>query len=147
MSENRTPPGFTREQALATAGEIGRGTFLERIELEWLEVGLDRLVARIPVAGNTQPYGILHGGATAALCETVGSFGTSIHVGLDRRPVGVQLSVNHLRAVREGHVTATGVPLHVGRTIALWEIRVEDDGGRLVAVGTLTLVIRDAVPG
>ncbi|HEX6262072.1 MAG TPA: PaaI family thioesterase [Actinomycetota bacterium] len=147
MSENRTPPGFTREQALATAREIGRGTFLERIELEWLEVGLDRLVARIPVAGNTQPYGILHGGATAALCETVGSFGTSIHVGLDRRPVGVQLSMNHLRAVREGHVTATGVPLHVGRTIALWEMRVEDDEGRLVAVGTLTLVIRDAVPG
>lgn len=147
MTENRTPPGITAEQALDTAREIGRGTFLERIELEWLEVGLDRLVARIPVAGNTQPYGILHGGATAALCETVGSFGTSIHVGLERRPVGIQLSVNHLRAVREGHVTATGVPLHVGRTTALWDLRVEDDEGRLVAVARLTLAIRDAAPG
>lgn len=141
------PPGVTREQALAMAAEISRGTFIERIELEWLDVGLDRIVARIPVAGNTQPYSLLHGGATAALCETVGSFGTSIHVGLDRRPVGIQLSVNHLRAVREGHVTATGVPLHVGRSTALWDVRVEDDEGRLVATGRLTLAIRDAAPG
>ena len=141
------PPGVTAEQALDIARDISRGTFMERIELEWLEVGLDRIVARIPVAGNTQPYGLLHGGATAALCETVGSFGTSIHVGLDRRPVGIQLSVNHLRAVREGHVTATGVPIHVGRSTALWDVRVEDDEGRLVATGRLTLAIRDAAPG
>ncbi len=141
------PPGVTAEQALDIARDISRGTFMERIELEWLEVGLDRIVARVPIAGNTQPYGLLHGGATAALCETVGSFGTSIHVGLDRRPVGIQLSVNHLRAVREGHVTATGVPLHVGRSTALWDVRVEDDEGRLVATGRLTLAIRDAAPG
>ena len=140
------PPGVTPEQALAMAAEISRGTFIERIELEWLDVGLDRIVARIPVAGNNQPYGLLHGGATAALCETVGSFGTSIHVGLERRPVGIQLSVNHLRAVQEGHVTATGVPIHVGRTTALWDVRVEDDEGRLIATGRLTLAIRDAVP-
>lgn len=141
------PPGVTLEQALAMAAEISRGTFIERIELEWLDVGLDRIVARIPVAGNTQPYGLLHGGATAALCETVGSFGTSIHVGLERRPVGIQLSVNHLRSVREGAVTAIGTPIHVGRTTAPWDVRVQDDEGRLVAVGRLTLAIRDAAPG
>lgn len=147
MTENRTPPGVSAEQALATAREFGRGTLLERLQLEWVEVGLDRIVARIPVAGNTQPYGILHGGATAALCETVGSVGTSIHVGLDRRPLGIQLSVNHLRSVREGGVTATGVPVHIGRSTAVWDVRVEDDEERLVAVGRLTLAIRDAVPG
>jgi 1,4-dihydroxy-2-naphthoyl-CoA hydrolase len=147
MTENRMPPGVTAEQALNIARQTSRGTLMERLELEWLEVGLDRVVARIPVAGNTQPYGLLHGGATAALCETVGSFGTSIHVGLERRPVGIQLSVNHLRSVREGHVTATGVPIHVGRTTALWDVRVEDDERRLVAVGRLTLAIRDAAPG
>lgn len=147
MTENRTPPGVSAEQALATAREFGRGTLLERLQLEWVEVGLDRIVARIPVAGNTQPYGILHGGATAALCETVGSVGTSIHVGLDRRPLGIQLSVNHLRSVREGGVTATGVPVHIGRSTAVWDVRVEDDEERLVAVGRLTLAIRDAAPG
>jgi len=147
MSENRTPPGVTAEEALGIARDISRGTFMERMELEWLEVGLDRVVARIPVAGNTQPYGLLHGGATAALCETVGSFGTSIHVGLERRPVGIQLSVNHLRSAREGHITATGVPVHIGRTTALWDVRVEDDEGRLIATGRLTLAIRDAAPG
>jgi uncharacterized protein (TIGR00369 family) len=103
--------------------------------------------ARIPVVGNTQPFGLLHGGATAALCETVGSVGTSVHIGLERRPVGIHLSVNHLRAVREGSITATGVPVHVGRSTALWDMRVHDDAGRLVAVGRLTLVIRDRAPG
>ena len=141
------PPGVTAQQAVDIAKEISRGTLMERIELEWLEVGLDRVVARIPVAPNTQPYGILHGGATAALCETVGSVGTSVHVGLERRPVGIQLSVNHLRSVREGAVTAIGTPIHVGRTTALWDVRVQDDEGRLVAVGRLTLAIRDAAPG
>lgn len=147
MSENPTPPGMTEEQALEAARAFTPGTLLERLELEWVEIGLQRIVARIPVAGNTQPYGVLHGGATAALCETVGSFGTSIHVGLERRPLGLQLSMNHLRSVSEGHVTATGVALHVGRTTALWDVRVEDDEGRLVAVGRLTVAIRDALPG
>jgi 1,4-dihydroxy-2-naphthoyl-CoA hydrolase len=147
VETNRLPEGVTPEQALVLARDLGRGTLMERIELEWVELGLDRVVARIPVAGNTQPYGLLHGGATAALCETIGSIGTSIHIGLERRPVGIQLSVNHLRAVREGSVTATAVPVHVGRTTALWDMRVEDDEGRLVAVGRLTLAIRDSAPG
>lgn len=138
---------MTAEQALEAARAFTPGTFLERLELEWVEIGLERIVARIPVVGNTQPYGVLHGGATAALCETVGSFGTSVHVGFERRPLGLQLSMNHLRSVRQGHVTATGVALHVGRTTALWDLRVEDDEGRLVAVGRLTVAIRDALPG
>lgn len=147
VPENRMPEGVTREQVLEVAQQTTRGTLMDRLGLRWEEIGLDRVVASMPVEGNTQPYGVLHGGATAALCETVGSVGTSVHVGLERRPVGIQISVNHLRSVREGAVTATGVPLHVGRTTALWDIRVEDDGGRLVASGRLTLAIRDGVPG
>ena len=122
------------------------GTMIPRIGLEYLEVGPDRIVARIPVEPNVQPYGMLHGGATAALCETVGSFGTAVAVGLEKIVTGVELNVNHLRAVRTGHVTATGVPLHVGRTTAVWDMRVHDDEGRLVAVGRLTLVIREPPP-
>jgi 1,4-dihydroxy-2-naphthoyl-CoA hydrolase len=99
------------------------------------------------VTGNTQPYGLLHGGATAALCESLASFGTAIVAGLDKAVVGLELNVNHLRAVREGHVTATGVPLHVGRTTAVWDMKVHDDDGRLVAVSRLTLAVRTPAPG
>ncbi len=125
------------------AADAVRGTLMERIGIEWLDIGLERVVARIPVEGNTQVYGQLHGGATAALCESVGSIGTAVATGLGKIVVGIQLSVNHLRAVRDGHVTATGVPLRVGRTIALWDMRVHDDDQRLVASATLTVAIRE----
>jgi uncharacterized protein (TIGR00369 family) len=120
------------------------GTLMETLGLEFLESGPDRVVARIPVKGNTQPYGVLHGGATAALCETVASFGAALAAGPDKIVMGVELNVNHIRAVRDGYVTATGTPLHLGRTTAVWDMRVHDDDGRLVAVSRLTVAIRDA---
>lgn len=125
------------------ATEAMNGTLMERLGMEWVDIGTARVVARMPVAGNVQVYGQLHGGATAALCESVGSIGTAVAVGLEKRVVGIQLTINHLRAVREGYITATGVPLRVGRTVAVWDMRVEDDDGRLVAAGTLTVAIRD----
>lgn len=144
--DNPLPEGATAEGVLEVA-TASRGALMERLGLEWLEIGTRRVVAKIPVEGNTQPYGILHGGATGALCETIGSIGTAVVAGIDKRPVGIQLSVNHLRAVHEGHVTGTGTPVHIGKTVAVWDIRVEDDQGRLVAVSRLTLAIRDSVPG
>jgi 1,4-dihydroxy-2-naphthoyl-CoA hydrolase len=122
------------------------GTLMEMLGLEFLEAEPDRVVARIPVKGNTQPYGILHGGATAALCETVASFGTVLAAGADKHVMGIELNINHIKAVREGHVTATGTPLHVGKTTAVWDMKVHDDEGRLVAVSRLTVAIRDASP-
>lgn len=142
-SANPPPGGATPQQALITAAEVGRGTILEKLGIEWVEIGQNRLVARMPVAGNTQPYGMLHGGATATLCETVASFGAGLLAGLDRMVVGIALSVNHLRAVRDGYVTATGVALHTGRTTAVWDVKVHDDEERLVAVSRLTLSVRD----
>ena len=101
MADDNPPaPGVTRERVLEVANEAMRGTLMERMGIEWLEVGTARLVARMPVEGNEQVYGLLHGGATAALCETVGSFGTAVVVGLDRRVAGIQITVNHLRAAR-----------------------------------------------
>lgn len=142
-----SPPSFAPAEAAEIANrEIreGRGgTMIPALQLEYLEVAPNRVVARIPVGANTQPYGLLHGGATAALCETVASYGTAVAVGLDRIVTGIELNVNHLRGVREGYVTATGSPVHIGRTTAVWDLRVVDDEGRLVAVGRLTLVIHD----
>jgi uncharacterized protein (TIGR00369 family) len=120
-------------------------TLIGRIELEWLESGPDRVVARIPVEGNTQPYGLLHGGATAALCETVASFGAGLRAGPERTVVGIELNVNHLRGVSSGHVTAVGTPVHQGRTTAVWSMEVRDDDDRLVAVSRLTLAVRGPV--
>ena len=116
---------------------------MAKLGLEFVELEAERVVARIPVEGNTQPFGVLHGGATAALCETIASLGTALLAGPDRRVVGIELNVNHIRPVERGHVTATGVPVHVGKTTAVWNVEVRDDEGRLVAVSRLTLAIRE----
>ena len=142
-AQKSDPDGTTPERALEMTREWGRGTLVERLEIDWVEVGAARTVARMPVHGNTQVYGQLHGGATAALCETVGSVGAAVATGLEKLVVGIQLSVNHLRAVREGHVTATGVAVRTGRSVAVWDMRVRDDDGNLVATATLTLAVRD----
>jgi uncharacterized protein (TIGR00369 family) len=115
---------------------------MERLRIQWLEVTPERVVASMPVRANTQIYDVLHGGATAALCETVASLGTAMIVGKDILAMGVQLSVNHIRAVHDGTVVATGIPVHIGRTTAVWDIRVEDDDDNLVALSRLTLVLR-----
>jgi uncharacterized protein (TIGR00369 family) len=116
---------------------------LLKLGLEFVELSGQRVVAKIPVEDNTQPYGLLHGGATAALCETIASIGTALAVGPSKLVMGIELNVNHLRAVRAGSVTGTGLPLHVGRSTAVWDIRVEDDEGTLSAVSRVTLAIRD----
>ncbi len=116
---------------------------MDRLGIEWLETTPGRVIARIPVEGNTQPFGALHGGATAALCESVASLGTALAVGDNRVPSGIELNVNHLRTVTAGDVTAIATPLHIGRTTAVWDVRITDDDDALVAVGRLTLVIRD----
>src|SRR5437870_12995439 len=99
------------------------GTLIERLGIAFLELGPERFVARMPVAGNTQPYGVLHGGATAALCDTLASMGTAIEVGPEALVEGLELNVNHIRAVRGGHVTATATPLHLRRSPAVWAQR------------------------
>jgi 1,4-dihydroxy-2-naphthoyl-CoA hydrolase len=141
QAERTANPAFDPIQMFPDAA----GTLMGRIELEWVEAGPDRVVARIPVNGNTQPYGILHGGATAALCETVASFGAGLRAGPERTVVGIELNVNHLRGVSSGYVTAVGTPVHQGRTTAVWSMEVRDDQGRLVAVSRLTLAVRGPV--
>jgi uncharacterized protein (TIGR00369 family) len=127
-----------------TLGGSLDGTLIERLGIEILEAGPERVVARMPVAGNVQPFGLLHGGATASLCETVASVGASLAAAPQRTAVGIELNVNHMRAVTAGTVTATGTALRSGRSVAVWDVRVHDDAGELYAVGRLTLAVRDA---
>lgn len=127
--------------SLADAERDGLGG---RMGTEWIEVGPDRVVARIPVAGNTQPFGLLHGGASAVLAESTGSVLCNIHAGPGRLAVGVELSCSHHRSARSGYVTATATPISLGRTLATANIEVTDDEGRRICTARLTCFLRDA---
>lgn len=116
------------------------GTFLD---IEFTEIGDDHLVARMPVNEKTrQPYGILHGGASVVLAETVGSVASYLVVDHEKHlTVGQEVNANHLRAVRDGYVTATCKPLHIGSGSHVWDIRLRDDAGRLTCVSRLTVAV------
>lgn len=117
------------------------GTLMERLGIEFTHVAPGRVTAQMPVAGNTQPMGLLHGGASAALAETVGSIAAALAApGHDA--VGVDLNITHHRSVRSGDVTATATPLHEGRTVAVYAIEVTDQAGRRVATARLTCQLR-----
>ena len=122
------------------------GTLVERMGMELVEVSAERAVARMPVRGNTQPYGLLHGGASAALAETVGSLAAATHAGPGRITVGIDLNATHHRAVRSGWVTGVATPLSLGRSVASYEIVVTDDEGRRVCTARLTCALRERPP-
>jgi uncharacterized protein (TIGR00369 family) len=118
------------------------GTAMAPLGIVFTEVGPDYLRATMPVDARTrQPYGLLHGGASVLLAETLGSSAGMLCVDEDSIVVGIEINANHLRGVRDGRVTGTARPLHLGRSTQVWEIRIEDDGGRLVCVSRLTLAV------
>ncbi|GAA1787820.1 hotdog fold thioesterase [Luedemannella flava] len=124
------------------------GPLAERMGIEIIEAGPDRVVGRMPVVGNTQPYGLLHGGASCVLAETLGSIGAALHAielfgGI---AVGVDISATHHRAVRAGVVTGVATPLHRGGTIATYEIVITDERDRRVCTARLTCAVRRAAP-
>jgi uncharacterized protein (TIGR00369 family) len=115
----------------------------DRLGITIVELTPKRVVAKMPIDERTrQPFGILHGGASVALAETVASLGALLNVDLDRdMAVGLEINANHLRAKREGMVTATGVPVHVGRSTQVWEVRILDESERPVCVSRCTLAV------
>jgi 1,4-dihydroxy-2-naphthoyl-CoA hydrolase len=122
---------------------IGANTMGEHLGIEWTEVGPDYIKARMPVDHRTkQPYGLLHGGASVALAETLGSVGAAMTVDPARNiAVGMEINANHVRSAREGYVTGTARPLHKGGTTQVWEIRIEDGKGKLICISRLTVAI------
>ncbi|MCY7373572.1 MAG: hotdog fold thioesterase [Spirochaetaceae bacterium] len=126
---------------------MSAGTLAERMGIELLEVSPQRLVATMPVEGNTQPYGLLHGGASVVLAETLGSIGAALHAGPDRVAVGLDINATHHRAARSGLVTGVATALHAGSTIASYQVQVSDDQGRLVCTARITCLLRAAAPG
>jgi len=115
----------------------------EHLGIEYTEVGDDFLRARMPVDTRTvQPMGLLHGGASVALAETIGSIAANHCVDRQRyRCVGLDINANHLRSTTRGWVIGTGRPLHIGRTTQVWEIRIEDEAGHLICISRLTMAV------
>ncbi|MFJ6831155.1 PaaI family thioesterase [Streptomyces sp. NPDC091209] len=125
--------------ALFSAGHLGN-----RMGVQIVEASADRVVGTMPVEGNTQPYGLLHGGASAVLAETIGSVGAMLHGGITKIAVGVDLNCTHHRGVRSGLVTGVATPVHRGRTSATYEIAITDEDGKRVCSARLTCILKDA---
>ncbi len=135
---------FKPELNLAELSSLGKGTMGEHLGIEWVELGADFIKARMPVDHRTkQPYGLLHGGASVALAETLGSVGAALSVDPARYiAVGMEINANHIRSVRDGYVSGTTRPVHRGASTQVWEIRIEDERGKLVCISRLTVAIR-----
>lgn len=123
---------------------FNKNTMMEVLGIECIEIGSDFVKSRMPVNASThQPMGLLHGGASAALIESIGSMGSTLMLDLDKEvPVGVEINANHVSGAKDGHVIATGKIVHAGRRTHLWQVDINhEETGKLVCTGRLTIMI------
>ena len=119
-----------------------KGTAMEHLGIEFTEIGDDFLRARVPVDARTvQPYGLLHGGVSVVLAESLGSVGAGCAAPEGHRAVGLDINANHLRSATSGWVTGTARPVHIGRTTHVWQIDMVNDAGELTCVSRITMAI------
>ncbi len=142
MRALRELPQPTDPEAILAIVREMRGELAENLGIEVVEYTRDRVVATMPVAGNRQPFGLLHGGASAALAETMGSFHGAL-IGEGKSPLGIELNCTHHRAAAHGLVTAVSVPGHIGRTLCTFDIVITDDRDRRICTARLTVLLRD----
>lgn len=133
---------MTKEQFLAKANKISKNTLLETLEIEFVDFGDDYIIASMPVTSKVhQPDGVLHGGATVALAETVGSFAAQVFMDLDKVFVrGIEISANHVKSISEGKIFAKATYIHKGRTTQLWDINITDQDNNLISKCKLTTI-------
>ncbi|MFL0566446.1 PaaI family thioesterase [Microbacterium sp. 179-I 1D1 NHS] len=139
MPETASSPA----DALDWAAGRGMGALAEKMGIEFIEFTPERAVARMPVAGNTQPVGLLHGGAYVVLGESLGSMHANLHAGEGRLAVGIDINATHTRSATEGWVTGVCTPIHLGRSMTVHEIVVTDDQGRRCSTVRITNMVRD----
>ena len=139
----RNASPFRRSITLEALNALSRGTAMEPLGIVFTELGADCLRGTMPVDERTrQPYGLLHGGASVVLAETLGSSAGNLCVDTATQVcVGLEINANHLRATRTGTVTGTARAVHVGRTTQVWDIRIENEAGKPVCVSRLTLAV------
>jgi len=148
MTDNPTQsPAIAPDTDLvALFNEFNAGTLGEKMGIHFTEATADRIVATMPVEGNQQPYGLLHGGASVVLAETLGSIGAALHAGEGRIAVGLDINATHHRGVRSGLVTGTATALSLGRTLASYEVVITDDAGKRLCTSRITCLLRDSAP-
>ena len=136
---------MNKKETLAKLNNFNKNTLMETLAIEFVNVGDDFLVAKMPVNSKVyQPYGILHGGATAALAETVGSCASVFFLNDETKAIkGLELSINHLKSKKEGVVFAVARQMHKGRTTHLWEVKITDEDDNLIAISKITNIILD----
>jgi 1,4-dihydroxy-2-naphthoyl-CoA hydrolase len=134
---------FDKELSIEKMKPLGVGTMSEHLGIQWTEIGKDFLKAKMPVDHRTiQPYGLLHGGASCTLAETIGSVASAMVIDHSKfYCVGLEINANHVRGVKEGFVTGVATPLHLGSTTHVWDIKIYDDREKLVCVSRLTVAI------
>ena len=134
---------FDKQKMLELCNLWSKNTLMETLEIEYIDAGVDFLTAKMPVNSRVhQPMGLLHGGATVALAESVGSAASIMFINPEKQEVrGIEISANHLRSKTEGTVFATAKIIHQGRSIHLWEIRIVDEKDRLISLCKLTTMI------
>nr|WP_245599527.1 hotdog fold thioesterase [Embleya scabrispora] len=121
-----------------------RETLADRMGIEFVEASARRVVATMPVKGNTQPYGLLHGGASCVLAETLGSVGSALHAGKDAITLGIEINATHHRSAKSGLVTGVATPVHLGRSLATYEIVITDEDDKRVCTARLSCMIKRA---
>lgn len=134
---------FNKDLILENLRPLGLNTMAEYIGIEWTEVGENYIKAKMPVDHRTrQPYGLMHGGASCVLAETIGSVASAMAIDQTKFIcVGLEINANHVRSVREGFVTGVCMPLHIGATTHVWDIKIYDEREKLVCVSRLTVAI------
>jgi 1,4-dihydroxy-2-naphthoyl-CoA hydrolase len=133
---------WTQDISVQVLTDIHVGTAVQHLGMEFLEVGDDFITARVPVDTRTkQPYGLLHGGVSVVLAETLGSCGAAFSCPPGHRAVGLDINANHLKGATSGWVTGTTRPVHIGRTTQVWQIDLKNDAGELTCVSRITMAV------
>lgn len=148
MTDNTidSPTPTSGPELVQLFNDMNAGTLGEKMGIQFVEASAQRIVATMPVEGNNQPYGLLHGGASVVLAETLGSVGAALHAGQDRVAVGLDINATHHRGARSGLVTGTATPLSLGRTLASYDVVITDDQGKRLCTSRITCLLRDAAP-
>lgn len=147
MSENAAGLGDLTVAEFIDHMPQGMGRLNEMMGIELVEISAERLVATMPVEGNTQPFGLLHGGASVVLAETLGSVGSAIHAHPDKMAVGVDINATHHRSATSGTVTGVATAIHLGRTTTAYEVVITDERGKRLCTSRITCALVPMPPG